>query len=308
MRSRNYVFTINNYTKKILKEFEKKAQSLEKHQYICYGLETGEKKTKHIQAYIQLIEPLSYKQVQKYFNIQKKGKLDLFHLEPAKGTLEQNKKYTSKDGDWVEYGEPKKQGSRTDLSELKNSIRENPKDIFNLVDNDVQNNQQLRFIQNLQGYYFKKRDIDNPPKVYWIFGKSGIGKTKIAYDSFEDICSVSNYDWIGTDYNQQECLLFDDFRKSEMKFNYLLKICDRYPLTLFYKGGQIPLNSPYIVFTSPKSIKDTFGDHDEDLYQLERRIIQIDLNNFKVNDLKEVDKNLLVEKKPYEQRTLDDEF
>jgi hypothetical protein len=37
-KSRNWVFTIHNYDKKILKQFAKIAQSLERHNYICFGL------------------------------------------------------------------------------------------------------------------------------------------------------------------------------------------------------------------------------------------------------------------------------
>jgi hypothetical protein len=71
-RSRNYQITINNYTKTNLREFTKRAKALEKHNYICYGLEiaptTG---TKHIQGYIQLNEAMTYSALQKYFNLQK---------------------------------------------------------------------------------------------------------------------------------------------------------------------------------------------------------------------------------------------
>jgi hypothetical protein len=49
LKTRNYLYTINNYTKKDLKKFIKLAESLEKHRYVCFGLEvaptTG---TKHI--------------------------------------------------------------------------------------------------------------------------------------------------------------------------------------------------------------------------------------------------------------------
>jgi hypothetical protein len=294
MKSRNYVFTVNNYTQKMLKQFEKVAKSCEKHNYICYGLEVGDKKkTKHIQAYIQLADSQRFTFLHKYFNLQKKGKLDKFHIEPAKGSLDDNKKYTSKSGDWYEFGEPKKQGARNDLSRLKKAVAESPRSIVKIIKEDVENNQQLRFIQNLQPFYLEHRTPDLPPKVYWIYGKSGIGKTKLVFDSFDEVCSVSNYDWIGTGYLQQQCLLFDDFRKGDIPFHILLKITDRYPFTLFYKGGSIPLNSEYIIFTSPRSITDTFGhtygfEDDEELVQLLRRVKEINLDSFHVKDLKKL--------------------
>jgi hypothetical protein len=46
---------------------------------------------------------------------------------------------------------------------------------------------------------------------------------------------------------------------------------------LFYKGSQIPLNSAFIIFTSPKSIDNTFRSTKEDIAQLKRRVKEIHL-------------------------------
>lgn len=299
MKARNYVFTVNNYTKKMLNDFHHVAKSLKKHKYISYGLEiaptTG---TKHIQAYIQLNDSQGYTFLHNYFNLKKRNKLVKFHIEVAKGTAKQNKDYNSKDGEYFEFGEPKKQGKRSDLLLLKKEISKNPKHLNKIVrKDDVTNNQQLKFLQNIQQYYFEHRNPKDPPIVLWIYGKSGIGKTKLIYDTFDDVCAVSSYSWIGTGYQQNECLLFDDFRKSDISFNELLKITDRYPFTVFYKGGQIPLNSKYIIFTSPRSIQQTYGhtygfEDDEALEQLTRRVKQIDLNNTTIKNLKTYAKKL----------------
>ena len=56
---------------------------------------------------------------------------------------------------------------------------------------------------------------------------------------------------------------------------------------LFFKGGQVPLNSPFIIFTSPKSIGSTFSAVKEDLKQLKRRVKQINLDN--VADMDQID-------------------
>jgi hypothetical protein len=315
MKARNYVFTINNYTKKMLSDLEKVSKKLEKHNYIIYGLEKGQKGTKHIQGYIQLKDAQGFKFLQNYFNLKKRNKFVKFHIENAKGSYKQNINYCKKGlqskKEWeekktkgknygknaivFEFGEVKKQGQRNDLSEIKEFLKEKPNDIFYLVNNTITNNQQLRFAQNIQQYFFKHRDVKTPPKVFWLYGKSGIGKTKLVYDSFgsDDVCSVSSYDWLGTGYKQQKCFLLDDFRKSDIKFNTLLKITDRYPFTLFYKGGSIPLNSEYIIITSSRSIQDIYSDtfgyeQDEELYQLLRRVKQINLEKVKVKDLKKI--------------------
>jgi len=298
--SRNYVFTVNNYTDKILRKMKKIAKSLEKHRYICYGLEvsptTG---NKHIQGYIQLNDRKKFTFLHEYFDLQKKGKQDKFHIEKAKGSVEKNQKYTSKTRDedevpneiWIEYGTPTKQGKRTDLNDLKDKLRKNPKALRELIENDVVSTQQMRFVEGMQKYMFKHRSPKERPTVLWLYGSTGKGKTRLVYDSFESVCSVSDFKWPGNFYFQEECLLFDDFRKGDIPFHTLLKIVDRYPFTLAVKGSFVPLNSPFIVITSPQSIRNTFIESFEDIRQLERRIPnEINLDKEKVENLKDYKK------------------
>jgi hypothetical protein len=294
-KSKRYCFTIHNYTPKELKQFHKLAESLEKHRYISYGLEVApDTGTKHIQGYVELATAQRLPYVQTYFNIKRDGKVHKFHLEIANGTAEENRKYTSKSGEHFEFGEPQTQGARNDLKLIKEAVKQNPRDIQIIVDEHVSNNQQLKFAEGLRQYYFSNRDPKIPPKVFWIYGETGIGKTSLVYRNFQDICPVSSFEWMGTSYNQNECLLLDDLREFSLPFEQLLKLTDRYPFTLFYKGGQIPLNSPYIVITSPKSIEQTYTSSKENLQQLKRRLTVINLNL--ISDIENIDLKNLDEK------------
>lgn len=275
-KSRNYCFTINNYTQEDLEKLHTLGAESANHHYLIFGLELApETGTKHIQGYIQLNEAQRFNYLQKYFNLQRNKKLFKFHIEIANGTPEQNIKYCSKDGDSYNYGIPQSQGKRTDMTEIKVLVKENPKDIYRIIDEKANNLQQLKYALSLQPIYLKHRDPQFQPKVYWIFGATGVGKTSLVYKCFDDICSVSSYDWLGTGYNQNECFLLDDFRPENLRFEMLLKLTDRYPISLYFKGGQIPFNSPYIVITSPKSIERTFDRNKEDLKQLKRRVVEI---------------------------------
>ena len=298
IKSRRYCFTVNNYTQNDLEEFHILAESLEKHVYISYGLEiaptTG---TQHIQGYIELINAQRLQFLHNYFPFKKDGKKLKFHVEIANGSAEHNKKYNSKDNKFYEFGEPLKQGARTDLAEIKKKIKENPKNIKEIIEEHGNNLQQVRYTQILQPLFLLDRDPKTPPIVFWIFGASGIGKTKLVFKTFTDVCSVSSYDWLGTGYNQNECLLLDDFRSGNLSFETLLKLTDRYPYMLFYKGGQIPLNSPFIIFTSPKSISGTFSSTSEDLKQIKRRIVEINLDA--IDDKENLDLRNLDEKYIY---------
>lgn len=282
IKSRNYCFTINNYRKADLKHFHKLAEGLSKHRYICFGLEeaptTG---TKHIQGYIQLKDAQRLTFLHQYFSFMKDGKVHKFHIEIANGTPAENKQYCQKQGAFFEFGEPVTQGARNDLSEIKEKVKSDPKNINAIVDEHGNNYQQIKYIQTLQPFYLPQRNPDTPPIVFWIFGPSGVGKSRLVYDTFStaNVCNVSSYRWPGNQYVQQDCLLFDDFRKGDMPFHTILKITDRFPFTLECKGGHIPLNSPFIIFTSPHSVDETFEASGEDLQQLKRRMIQIHLDS-----------------------------
>ena len=195
-KSRRFSFTVNNYTQKDLKNFHKLANSLENHRYICYGLEiaptTG---TKHIQGYIELKNAQRFIYLHNYFNFTKNGKQLKFHIDISNGTAEENKKYTSKDGKFYEFGEPLTQGVRTDLLKIKQMVKENPKEINRIIDEYGNNLQQVRFTQILQPIYLPERDKHTPPTVYWIFGSSGIGKTRLVFQTFDDNRCVSSYGW-----------------------------------------------------------------------------------------------------------------
>lgn len=271
----------------MLNHFTQVAQSLERHQYICYGLEiaptTG---TKHIQGYIQLSDNQAFTFLHNYFNFKKEGEKLKFHLQPARGTLRENQVYTQKAGEWFEYGIPKKAG-RSDLVRLRELVMENPHDRDRIIKEECSNLQQIKYVEKLYQYLIEPRDPSTPPTVFWIHGKPGIGKTKLVHDSFESVFVVSELKWPGDGYNAEECFLIDDYREEDMSFQKLLRITDRYPYKIPFKGGSIHLNSPYIVITCPNSIAKEFNFLKENLDQLRRRIYaEIDLDNENVTDLR----------------------
>lgn len=287
-KARNYIFTINNYDTEILEKFTSVAKSLEKHKYICYGLEiaptTG---MKHIQGYIQLSDNQGFKFLHNYFNLIKDDKKMKFHLQSANGTLKENQTYTQKAGEWFEYGEAKRTG-RSDLTRLRELIIENPDDIERIVKEECTNLQQVKYIEKMHQYSISPRDSNNPPIVFWIYGSTGIGKTKLVIDTFESVCIVSDLKWPGDGYKGEECLLIDDFREEDMSFQKLLRITDRYSYKIAFKGGSVHINSSYIVITSPQSISKTFSFLNENLEQLYRRIeFEINLDKVQINNLKD---------------------
>ena len=80
--------------------------------------------------------------------------------------------------------------------------------------------------------------------------------------------------WDG--YTQPPCVIIDDYRPRLCPFNELLRLLDRYPVRVEYKGGSIHFNSQTIILTTPKSPRETWASRtEEDIAQLIRRIDEV---------------------------------
>ncbi len=260
LRFRNFVFTLNNYS-----ETEVKTIKELKNIYIIFGYEVGkENQTPHLQGYCEMKKQLSLKGVKNLFGA------DKIHIEKRKGSQIQAIEYCKKEGNFIEVGTPNTMGKRTDLSVIKDMIKSGKKltDILDTCDN--LNYQNIKGAILLKSLYSIKRTTK--PIIIWLYGSTGIGKSRYVYTKFQDIYSSCNSKWFDG-YEQNNVILIDDYRRDYMKFHVLLKFLDRYPFTRELKGSTIQINSKYIIFTSPKNPVDTWkGRTNEDLNQLLRRI------------------------------------
>lgn len=96
----NWCFTLNNYTEE---EYEQLV-NYNGYNYLVIGREIGKEGTPHLQGYIQLKKKMRLTGVKKINN--------RAHWEISKGTPEENKKYCSKDGNFIEMGTMQKQGKK----------------------------------------------------------------------------------------------------------------------------------------------------------------------------------------------------
>lgn len=261
-RQRDWCFTINNYN--TMDELELQEMPFT---YLIYGREIGAIGTKHLQGYIYFKHPKRFGGVKEMF-----GRA---HVEPARGTAKQNKAYCSKQHDFVELGTMPNQGKRTDLTKLKERVLRGD-EIKHIVREDVQNFQQLRFVELLQKYKPKNHKKMRDVKVYWLYGKTGSGKTWQAINNCEsDNTWISGKNlrwWQG--YLGEEYVILDDFRGDFCTFHELLRILDRYPYEVEYKGGSAELKAHTIYVTSQFHPSEVYHTR-EDIGQLLRRITEI---------------------------------
>lgn len=225
-RTRNWCATLNNWTDEELAHICSKADECK---YAIIGKEKGAEGTPHLQMYLSFRSYKSFDAVGKIVGPRA-------HLEPARGDPLSNFKYCSKDGDFIEIGtRPSGKGKRNDLEEVKEILAAGG-GLKRVIDR-TSSLPAIKYAKEIQPYMERKRT--EKPTVIWIYGRSGIGKTRKAIE----LCQDSPY-WIShgslqwfDGYDGEEIVLFDDFRESHCKFEYLLRLLDRYPMMVPIKGG-----------------------------------------------------------------------
>lgn len=143
----------------------------------------------------------------------------------------------------------KKDGKRTSeerLLKMKCLIDEGKNDL-DLAEEDF--SLWLKYYKNLMYYrtlITPKRN--NKVNVLVIIGPTGTGKSKYVHEKFPDAYWKQKSQW-WDNYHQHEVVIFDEFY-GWIPYDTLLRICDRYPLQVEIKGGQVELLATTLVFTS----------------------------------------------------------
>lgn len=86
-------------------------------------------------------------------------------------------------------------------------------------------------------------------EIIVLYGPTGTGKSKFCLDNFPAAYWKQRSNW-WDGYAQEETVIIDEFY-GWLKFDTLLRLCDRYPMLVESKGGQIQLGGcKRIIFTS----------------------------------------------------------
>lgn len=270
-RSRGWCYTVNNYSDTdidLLDDISNVAT------YLCYGKEvaptTG---TPHLQGYVYFDNAKTFSKIQKLLP---KGS----HIEVAKGNALENNNYCKKDGDFKEFGTRPAQGKRSDIDLIKQEIisGKGMKDIIEIASNY----QSLKTAELLLKYKENKRNWK--PKVVWIWGDSGSGKTKTAYELLTNPYRKSNATgkwWDG--YDGDYDVILDDIKDtSKEMYSQLLELLDRYDTRVETKGGSRQFLAKNIIVTSlnhPHSMYSLYNDAKELLRRIDEiKHFQIELD------------------------------
>lgn len=279
---RSYCFTLNNYT--IAEEM--KIQSLNC-KYLIYGREKGLEGTPHLQGYIQY-------SFAKRFSVVKKDLGERCHIEPARGSAEDNIKYCSKDGDIFEAGSRPTQGKRSDLDDIALEIKAG-KRLRDVIDDHPATG--LRYIKQVERYvqlnqrprtFFREKRRE----VIWLYGDAGVGKTRTAKkmieekgfkpdDVYELSCIGENRSDFLTGYTDEKVAILDDFRKGSLSFSTLLRITDPWnDCPINTKGGCAWWTVDLVIITCWKDYMAELADNRESMNQVKRRIKLVQVTKY----------------------------
>lgn len=223
--------------------------------------ETGRE---HIQGYVQF--------ARKCRGIAKLQKLiGNCHVEVARGTLADNKKYCSKEesrieGPW-EVGVPTEQGQRTDLELFKKAIkdkkseRELTEEFFPLMLRHSRAVKQMRVWLSppmkptfgLEKFGMAELNLD---KAVLLWGETNTGKTNFALAHFKQPLLVRHLDELANLSTENDGVVFDDLEFNHCPFSQVLNLLD-----MDY-DGQVHIR--YQVATIPAKMKRIFTSNNED--------------------------------------------
>lgn len=277
-RFRSIAFTINNYSAQEVADLK---DNLQQQQYAVFQFEIGENGTPHVQGYC-------YAKSAKTLSAWKKVVGRRAHIERAKGDAVQNREYCTKEDTrapgtqpW-ESGKQPAQGERTDLAAVAKAVVEGKTDqeIAEEYPGDV-----IRYhrgISYLRGLYERPRTWKT--NVFWWYGPTGTGKSFEAYQRFPEAYwkMGCNKWWDG--YRGESAVIIDDYRPDLCTFAELLRLLDRYPYRVEFKGGSSQFVARDLVITCPKHPRDMWATRtEEDIQQLLRRIDEVKFFPFAYN-------------------------
>jgi hypothetical protein len=252
IRKTSYIFTINNPRQEDFEELET-LESYEDLRYMCFQGEKGEMGTHHLQGYMEFMRAIDITVIKKF--------MKRAHLEIRRGTRAQARHYcmkpcndencvsehckkATKEDIWLpfqEVGTWRENNKSTWWQKICTMIDEGKTDyeIFKAIPEAIAQHRAIdkyrkvsEEASTIETEIDPSRDWRRELKVYYIYGRTGIGKTYSVLSNFKNVYVANMYDKHPFDkYTGQNVLLIDEFT-DKRHITYYLRLLDIYPVQL----------------------------------------------------------------------------
>lgn len=272
--SKFWCFTLNN-PKENPTKFSERLAALRSVKGCVFQLERGESGTLHWQGYIEFVSSYAMRRVKATIGNNP-------HLEVRRGTAIQAYEYCTKDatrvpgtksGPWeigtinLTAGAPG-QGRRNDLHAVTETIRK-ASSFREVV--EAHPAETIRYSRGIKVVFDTLKVPTTPkvPEVWLYYGKTGLGKTRLAMQNPSVFKKAGSANWFDG-YDHHEVLIIDDFGggRNKLPLCDLLNYLDRYPIKLPVKGSFVDRDCSLIVVTT--------NIHPRDWYEWSQRETQYD--------------------------------
>lgn len=267
-KSTAWVFTLNNYT-----SAECNALLSKDVRGLAVGKEVGESGTPHLQGAICCHEQSTLAHMKRIVG-------QRAHIEPMYGTWEEARAYALKDGDiLVDRGEGPKPGDRADLRafiEASKDMSNSESDMWEMFPSQM--TRYFRAFERVRDVEHRKLARASAPKVYWIHGETGVGKSHLVFQDLDladvYVHEVADGGWFD-DYRGQSVMILNEFR-GEISYSEMLSLCDKWPKKVKRRCREpIPFVAKTIYITCslpPEKVYCRQNEKDDSISQLLRRI------------------------------------
>lgn len=259
MTSRGWIITINNP----LQATPLEGVSTQPGVKVLVGQkEVGEQGTPHFQLFLETKNPVRLSYVKKLF--------PSCHAEKRRGTKIEAVQYVTKentrvDGPWIYHCKglsldqyirslSKSGNTESGLESIKVLLDEGCSE-ERIADDFFTD--WVRHYKAFREYKLLKTKPRNSfKKLIVILGPSGTGKSKFCLEQYGNAYWKQRSNW-WDGYNGEEVVILDEFY-GWLPYDLLLRLCDRYPLLLERKGGQVQCEATTVVITSNISPADWY--------------------------------------------------
>lgn len=234
----------------------------------------------HFQVYVENKNPIKFSTLQ--------SKLPRCHFEKRQGSKIQAWDYCTKEESRVSgpYGnldrDELEKGTRNRgeiLSDFRNQISSGEKTLSDLIVEDQQVSQHIRYLERYEQEIRKNKAKQGFREIetHILYGEPGVGKTKRVYDlhGYDDVYSPTTYSHPFDAYNGENVLLLDEY-VGQLEIEYLLKLLDGYPVQLAarYMDKWAAFTSVYVISNAPLEAMypDIYRSHPRQWNALMRRV------------------------------------